>query len=261
MVAVAPANCCMVRTGCTGGRGGGKNTRVAAPSARAAAALAQHASRTGAAAVMALPPYVRRPGAKGIIAYYAGIADAAGIPIVLQNAPPPFAFGIVTAELVDLLERVPSVQYLKEERPPAGHNISIALDAVGDRLLGVFGGTAGLYLMDELERGSTGCMPSAAVTDVLVAVYETFIRGDRNGARDLYDRVLPLLNVEMSRLMAASKEILRRRGVFTSAVVMRDPEFPELDAGDIAEIDAIWQRLGSTLSTLQGKDRARAKGE
>lgn len=231
---------------------------VAAPSARAAAALARHAGRAGAAAVMALPPYVRRPGTKGIIEYYARISEAAGVPVVLQNAPPPFAFGIGSAALGDLLERVPGIQYVKEERPPAGHNISATLNALGDRLLGVFGGTAGLYLMDELERGSSGCMPSAAATDVLVACYEAFARGDRHGARDYYDRAMPLLNIEMSRLMAVSKEILRRRGVFTSPVVVRDPEFPELDAGDMAEIDMIWERLGSTLATLPREKEARA---
>jgi 4-hydroxy-tetrahydrodipicolinate synthase len=227
---------------------------VAAPSAKGAAALAKHAGRAGAAAVMALPPYVRRPGQRGIIDYYAAIADAAQTPVVLQIAPPPFAFGISALALAELLERVPAIRYVKEERLPPGHNISLAIGAVGDRLLGVFGGTAGLYLMDELERGSAGCMPSAAATDVLVAVFNAFASGDRTKARDLYDRVLPLLNMEMSRLMAASKEFLRRRGVFTSAVVMRDPEFPELDVGDIKEIDTIWQRLSSTLSTLPRTD-------
>lgn len=44
--------------------------------------------------------------------------------------------------------------------------------------------------------------------------------------------------------MAVSKEILRRRGVFATTT-MRDPEFPPLDAGDLAELDAVWTELSS----------------
>ena len=43
-------------------------------------------------------------------------------------------------------------------------------------------------------------------------------------------------------MMAVSKEVLRRRGVLGSAR-MRDPEFPALDAGDHAELDALWPRV------------------
>jgi dihydrodipicolinate synthase/N-acetylneuraminate lyase len=225
---------------------------VAAPSARAAAAFSRHARQAGAAAVMALPPYVRRPGPAGVIDYFKAVGEAAELPVILQNAPPPFALGMGVDTLLDILRQVPGVQYLKEERPPAGHYISIAAEAAGDRLLGIFGGAGGSYLLSELARGANGCMPSAAATDVLVAVFEAFTAGDCTSARDLYDRVLPLLNLEMSVLMAVSKEILRRRRVFTQ-VVVRDPEYPGLDGGDIAEIDAIWRRLEPVLVTLSRK--------
>ena len=49
-------------------------------------------------------------------------------------------------------------------------------------------------------------------------------------------------------MMAVSKEVLRRRGVFTSTI-MRDPEFAPLDAGDRAELDAIWPDI-SPLFTV-----------
>jgi hypothetical protein len=52
----------------------------------------------------------------------------------------------------------------------------------------------------------------------------------------------------MSVQMALSKEVLRRRGVFTTTT-MRDPQFPRLDHGDRAELDALWPGL-RTLFTL-----------
>lgn len=212
---------------------------VSATSERGVRVFARHAEEKGAAAVIALPPYVRRPGPEGTISYYRAIAAATNLPIVLQNAPPPFAAGIGIELMLRLLAEVPSVLYVKEERPPAGHHISALLAAAGSRLLGVFGGAAGLYLMGELTRRATGCMPSAAVPDVLVAVVRDFAAGRVEAARTRYNRILPLLILEMQVQMAVSKEVLRRRKVFTHGG-MRDPEFPPLDAGDLTELDAIW---------------------
>jgi len=88
---------------------------------------------------MALPPYVRRPGPDGVVAYYAAIAEACDLPVVVQNAPPPFAAGIESIFMLRLLAEVPSILYVKEERPPPGHHISVLLKATGSRLHGVFG--------------------------------------------------------------------------------------------------------------------------
>jgi 4-hydroxy-tetrahydrodipicolinate synthase len=215
---------------------------VAAPSANAAIAFACHAREHGADAVMALPPYVRRPTMDAVLNYYAAIAEAAQLPVVIQNAPPPFGISLPTPVVLRLVDEIDGVSYIKEERLPAGRFMSEALAAGSPRLRGILGGSAGLYLPGELQRGAIGCMPSAAMGDVLVAVYDASMAGDTTEARAIHRRALPLLNLEMSAMMAVSKEVLRRRGVFTSTL-MRDPEFGPLDAGDLAELDAIWPDL------------------
>lgn len=215
---------------------------VAATSTNGALAFTQHAQEQGAAAVMALPPYMRRPALDGVFAYYQAIAAATTLPVVIQNAPPPFGVNLPTAFLHRLIAEIPGIAYIKEERLPPGHHISDVLAGQLPGLRGVFGGTAGLYLPSELARGATGCMPSAAIPDVLAAVYRAHCDGDRETARTIHARALPLLTLEMSVLMAISKEVLVRRGVFASAL-MRDPEFPALDAGDRAELDWLWPTL------------------
>ena len=215
---------------------------VAAPTAQEAADFAVHVRDAGAAAVMALPPYVRNPGPDGIFAYYEAIARAACLPVIIQNAPPPFGVNLSSTLVNQLVDRVDGVSYVKEERLPPGHHVRDVLGAASDRLLGVFGGTAGLYLPSELARGAIGCMPSAAISDVLVAAYHAYSTGDVARARALHAQALPFLTLEMSVMMAVSKEALVRRGVF-AARGMRDPEFPLLDAGDLAELDAIWPAL------------------
>jgi dihydrodipicolinate synthase/N-acetylneuraminate lyase len=212
---------------------------VAAASVQEAVSYATHAREVGAAAVMALPPYVRRPGPDGVFAYYKAIAESARLPVVIQNAPPPFGMNLPSALVNRLVDEIHDVAYVKEERLPPGHHMSEVLADASSELLGVFGGTAGLYLPSELARGAVGCMPSAAIPDVLVNIYRAFVNGDIARARAVHQQVLPLLTLEMSVLMAVSKEILVRRGVFAGSG-MRDPEFPALDANDLAELDAHW---------------------
>jgi 4-hydroxy-tetrahydrodipicolinate synthase len=221
---------------------------ISATSTKGAIAFGRHARGVGAAAVMAVPPYVRHPDEEGIVAFYVALADTTDLSLVVQNAAPPFGMSLSDALLGRLLEAIAHIHYVKEERPPAGHHISQLLAGAHHTLRGVFGGAGGLYLLDELTRGAVGCMPSAAFPDVLVAIYKAFTSGDHEGARVLYHRLLPALNLEMSVQMALSKEVLRRRGVFTTTK-MRDPQFPRLDHGDQAELDVLWPGLRA-LSTL-----------
>ena len=220
---------------------------VAASSVQEAVSYATHAREAGAAAVMALPPYVRRPGPDGVFAYYKAIAEAARLPIVIQNAPPPFGMNLPSALVNRLVDEIDCIAYVKEERLPPGHHMSDVLAGASRRLLGVFGGTAGLYLPSELVRGAVGCMPSAAIPDVLVNIYRAYVNGDIARARAVHQQVLPLLTMEMSVLMAVSKEVLVRRGVFAGSG-LRDPEFPALDANDVAELDALWPGVSPLFS-------------
>ena len=220
---------------------------VAAPSPQAAVEFAQHAREVGAAAVMALPPYIRKPTVDGVMAYYAAIADAAQLPVIVQNAPPPFGVSLPTPVVLRLVEDIPLVTYIKEERLPPTRNIGDVIAGASPKLQGVFGGMAGMHLPNEMARGVIGSMPSAAVCDVLVAVFDAWQAGDTAQARAIHQQILPLLVLEMSAWMAVSKEVLARRGVFTNAL-MRDPEFLPLDAGDLAEIDALWPAISPLLA-------------
>src|SRR5215218_4169408 len=220
---------------------------VAAASVQEAVSYATHAREAGAAAVMALPPYVRRPGPDGVFAYYKAIAEAARLPTVIQNAPLPFGMNLPSALVNRLVDEIDRIAYVKEERLPPGHHMSDVLAGASSELLGVFGGTAGLYLPSELARGAIGCMPSAAIPDVLVDIYQAYADGDIARARAVHQQALPLLTLEMSVLMAASKEVLVRRGVFAGSG-MRDPEFPALDGNNLAELDALWPGVSPLFS-------------
>ncbi len=216
-----------------------------AASPQAAVALARRVAGLGVDALMLMPPYVVRDGPDATLALYAAIADTVDVPLVAQNAPPPLGSGHGVAFVRQLLTRVPQVQYVKEENMPGGQRITQLLTDPPAGLVGVFGGAGGRYLMDELNRGAIGAMPACELTEVHVRIFERHRAGDVTGARELYDRSLPLLTFQTVFRMNMTKEVLRHRGLIDSTHV-RVGATP-LDAGDHAELDALLAGVADLL--------------
>jgi 4-hydroxy-tetrahydrodipicolinate synthase len=92
-------------------------------------------------------------------------------------------------------------------------------------------------MIDEHKRGACGNMPACQSTDVHVAIFDKLAAGDEDGARALFNQLLPLLNYERLYGVTLYKEVLHRRSVIASKVC-RAPGRP-LDAHGLAEVDAI----------------------
>ena len=211
---------------------------VSGTSARHAALFAGHARRIGADAVIAMPPYARKASQAEIADYFKVITAAAELPVFIQNYGPPVGTPLSAAFMVELVETVDGVAYVKEETLPAGQVMSQVFRLAGPRLHGVMGGMAGRFLLDEYRRGACGTMPACEVTDVHVALWNALEAGDEAGARTIFNRLLPLLNLEWLYGAAVYKEVLRRRGVIPNAL-LRGPGLHTLDAFDHRELDAI----------------------
>ncbi|MFN8632642.1 MAG: dihydrodipicolinate synthase family protein [Chloroflexota bacterium] len=208
---------------------------TAAPVTSAAVGLTRHARATGAAGVIAMPPYVVPLGTDGVLDYYSRIAEAAdGLPVVLQNVGGQVGVPMRADAVVKLAQAVPAIRYVKEETLPSTHRISELLAVAGDTLDGVFGGSGGRALVDELQRGACGLMSGCQLVDAQVKVYNLLLAGDEAGARAAFARQLPAQTHWGSIGLKVAKEVLRRRGVFRTTVT-RKPD-RELDAHDHAEI-------------------------
>ncbi|MDH5286660.1 MAG: dihydrodipicolinate synthase family protein [Betaproteobacteria bacterium] len=208
---------------------------VSAPDATTAAALAEQAGSLRAAAVMAMAPPALRDQPQAQLDYYRAIA-AQGVPIILQNAPPPAGCGLAPESVAAICAAVPGIRYVKEETLPCGQRIT-RLMQLAPGLDGVFGGAGGRYITDELARGACGTMPACELVDLHVEQFRRHRAGDAAGVRELFNRMLPLLNFQAVFRMAMTKEVLRRRGVIRSTHV-RAPG-PALDDGDRRELDAL----------------------
>ncbi|MBX0328585.1 dihydrodipicolinate synthase family protein [Oscillochloris sp. ZM17-4] len=202
--------------------------------------FARAARRAGADAVIAMAP--ARASQAMAIEMFHRLADAFQGPIVLQNAA---QYAPLTGEqIARLVEDVPQIEYIKEERPPGPRHIAEVRALVGDKVKTIFGGAAGKFLPDELRRGADGCMPACEVADLLALVMERWWAGDQAGARDLHRRLLPLINLETYPFM---RYILKRRGVF-STLVERAPVAAEaLDEDDRREISTLLEAVAGDV--------------
>jgi 4-hydroxy-tetrahydrodipicolinate synthase len=198
--------------------------------------FARAAQKAGADSIIAMAP--ARTNAAIAIEMFQRLADAFDGPIMLQNAA---AYAPLTGEqILKLVEDVPSIEYIKEERPPGPKHIAEVHNILGDKVKTIFGGFAGRFLPDELRRGANGCMPACEIADLLAKVMELWWAGDEARARALHTRLLPLINLETHPFM---RYILKRRGVFTS-LVERAPAGPqELDAEDKREITILLKAI------------------
>lgn len=224
-----------------------------------AIAFAAAGAQAGAVAAMVLTPKVFAEDAAGMRDFYRAVHRGSGIDIMLQNAPAPMGIGLSLDKVAELARSVEGIRYVKEEAPPSGQRITRLTELAGDSLLAVFGGAGARYVIDELTRGARGTMPACEITELHVAMFDRFRRKDVQaectdgqverkdeiGARDLFERTLPLLNMQAVFRWRLTKAVLQRRGLIDSTFV-RAPG-PELDRYDRLELDALLGRLADLL--------------
>ena len=211
---------------------------VAGGSAQAAVVFAKHAQAIGADAVIAMPPYVRVAPPNAIYDYYRSLSGAISIPIFIQNHDAPAGTRMSPEFVAKLVNELEHVEYVKEETFPPSHAIEAEIKLCGPRLKGVMGGVAGKYVMDEHRRGACGTMPACEATDVHAQVWNALDAGEERKARDLFNRLLPLLNYE-ALVPGVYKAVLKRRGIIASDYLRSHAGNP-LDASDHRELGAIF---------------------
>src|SRR2546427_6576381 len=213
---------------------------VQAPMKELAMRFARHAEEKGADAVIALPPYVGHAGLDTAADYYRSLARAVALPIFIQNSGGAWGPAMSTEFVIRLAREFPQLGYVKEEVDPVAHRLQeYARSGV---MTGIFSGNAGRNLLNELPRGSSGTMPACEFVDVDAQVYELAARGKMEEARQLFQKLLPMINLEETYGMPFAKAVLVRRGVVKTAE-MRGHTGPELDKFDEQELEGWWKQL------------------
>ncbi len=207
--------------------------------------LARAAIAQGATGLMvAVPP--DRPTAAQQIEYFREVSAAVpNAVLVLQNVPMPVGAGLEPEALVEVATAVPAIRYVKEETLPSGQRLTILREHGPATLAGVFGGAGGRYITDELRRGAAGTMPAIELAEVHVALFKAHRAGDAARVRELFTRMLPILNVQAVFRWSLTKYVLSARGLLTSE--NQRAAGPRLDALDKADVHAFLGDLQDLL--------------
>ena len=201
-----------------------------AASTHAAIVRSREAQSLGATAVMVAAPPMAKPNLDALFVHYLRIAEAADLPIVVQDYPQTSGVEMPAAFIARLAEDIPMVRYLKLEDPPTSPKIAAIRDLVGDRV-GIFGGLGGVFLLDELSGGSMGAMTGFAFPEILVKVCRHMAEGNRQKAEEIFHRHLPLILFEAQEGIGLGirKEALHYRGLISTPKV-RHPGGPITEA-------------------------------
>ncbi len=197
---------------------------------------ARRAKAAGAAMLMLMPPYhgaALRADEKGILEHFARIAEAALVPIMVQDAP---LSGVQLSVpfLVRLAREVPLVRYFKIEVPGTANKLRALIEFGGADIAGPFDGEESITLIADLDAGATGTMPSALLPDLIKPILTHFRAGRRDEATGQYARVLPLINYENRQCgLRATKTVMLEGGVIKSDAVRHplEPLHPATRAG------------------------------
>ena len=217
-------------------------------STRIAAARARAAVSAGAAMLMLMPPYHGaglRADEAVMLQHFARVAEAAPVPLMIQDAPLS-GVNLSVPFLVRLAREVPTVRYFKIEVPGAAAKLRSLIAAGADAIEGPFDGEESITLLADLDAGATGTMPSALLPDLIKPVLSHHREGRRNEATAAYARILPLINYENRQCgLRAAKTVMAAGGVIRSDAVRHplEPLHPATRAG-LLELAAEANPLG-----------------
>jgi 4-hydroxy-tetrahydrodipicolinate synthase len=205
------------------------STRIAGERAKAAA-------QAGAAMLMLMPPYHGtglRAEEGGMLAHFAHVAEASGLPLMVQDAP---LSGVTLSVpfLVRMAREVPAVRYFKIEMPGTAAKLRALIEQGGALIEGPFDGEESITLMADLDAGATGTMSSALLPDLIRPVVMLHLEGRRQEAAEAYARILPLINYENRQCgLRATKAVMKEGGVIRTDAVRHplEPLHPATRAG------------------------------
>jgi 4-hydroxy-tetrahydrodipicolinate synthase len=162
-----------------------------------AVALARHAERAGADALLVVPPYYMAPTPSQVLVHYRRIAEAVSIPIVLYHNIPLTAVDLKTDHLAGLFDEG-AIGGVKMSNPEPDR-ICALLQATGGRLK-VYAGID-TVAFEGLCHGGHGWISGipSMVPGFARKVYEAIaVRSDLVGARALWAKLAPLMRMQFA---------------------------------------------------------------
>ncbi|MDR3435498.1 4-hydroxy-tetrahydrodipicolinate synthase [Telmatospirillum sp.] len=155
-----------------------------------AIALACHARKVGADAVLVVTPYYNKPTQEGLYQHFKAIHDAADVPIVIYNIPGRSVIDM-SVETMARLAKLPNIVGVKDATNDIMRPIRTR-NAIGPDFCQLSGEDANIVAF--LAHGGAGCISvTANIAPRLCArLHDAWAAGDMAVVNDLRDRLMPL---------------------------------------------------------------------
>ena len=197
------------------------STQVAEERAREAAAM-------GAAMLMMMPPYhgaLLRADEEATFEHFARVGAAGGIPIMVQDAPMS-GVTLSVAFLARMARKIEMVKLFKIETPQAAAKLRALIAEGGAAIEGPFDGEEAITLLADLDAGATGTMTSATLPDLIGPAVAAYLAGRRDEAKNVYARLLPIINFENRQCGWRSCKVVMKEGGVIRSEAVRHPTRP-----------------------------------
>jgi 4-hydroxy-tetrahydrodipicolinate synthase/2-keto-3-deoxy-L-arabinonate dehydratase len=199
-------------------------------SSKVCAERSRRAQDMGAAMLMVMPPYhgaTFRVPEPQIYEFYAHLSDAVSIPIMIQDAP---AAGtpLSPAFLARMATEIEQVSYFKIETAGAAAKLRELIRLGGAAIEGPWDGEEAITLLPDLEAGATGAMTGGGFPDGIRPILDAYRAGRRDEAIALYERWLPLINLENRQCGPLAAKSLMKEGGVIACEAPRHP-FPAIN--------------------------------
>jgi 4-hydroxy-tetrahydrodipicolinate synthase len=155
-----------------------------------AIALAKHAEKAGADAVLVVTPYYNKPTQEGMYQHFKQVNDAIGIPIIIYNIPP----RSVVDMSVDTMKRLFELTNIAGVKDATGNlaRVSTQREAMGPDFIQLSG--EDMTALAYNAAGGHGCI--SVVSNVAPALcaqlQDTSLANDYPQALKIQDRLIPL---------------------------------------------------------------------
>jgi len=184
---------------------------VQGPNVEAALDYARHAEELGPDALIAIPPSEAH-SLDDFHEYYRALGRITKRPFFIQTTGGAKSVVPEVNLLLELAKEFPHFGYVKEEYVPVVQRMS-ELASHRPAIKGVFSGNAGIDLLYEMRLGFDGTMPGAPYADLYAQVWDLYQGGEQQKARELFGKLLLMINVD-AQIPGARQYMMKRRGVF-----------------------------------------------
>lgn len=199
-------------------------------------ALSKQMEALGADALSVITPYFIAPREEELIEHYKQIAQAVNLPIILYNIPKSTGINL-SANVVKALSYVDNIVAIKDSSGKL-ENIQAYLDAAQDRMQVLVGSDS--LMLKAFQAGAVGAVAGTSnlLTDIDVAIYENFKKGNLEQAQQYQLEIEPL----RAALKLGTVPSILKKAVSLAGIPVGPARYPVLEPSE-ADVEKVKEML------------------